>query len=256
MSNPEDRKYDRLWEDMTKEIEIPDSTSSWNALQPKLKRRKRRKQLIYRTKIVASVLVASLLINIFSGGDFTQKTYAHISGFFNDMIQVFLRKPANDPSSSLTVPPPTFFDENESRNTEAGPVKSEKVTLDEAGQKLAFPLLLPSYVPEQLKLSDTRIFKDAEGSFRSVYLEYEDSIGCLVKVNQRLITDNSSIMTEVPEGAGTISEVMVGEYPGILLEISDGTVIIEWIARDVKLVLSGPLTPTEALNWAGAFKPE
>ncbi|MEB5482251.1 hypothetical protein P8825_22075 [Shouchella clausii] len=243
---------EKLLHDLQQDIEVPDSAPSWNALQPKLERRKRRKKLMRRTKIVTGLVCASLVVSIMIG-DGAQRTYAHISNFFNDVIQVFLRKPADNPESALTVPPPAF---EESHSGGAGLAKPEKVTLEEARQKLAFPLLLPSYVPEQLELSDIRIFKDADGLFRAVYLEYANAAGALVKVNQRLITDNSPIMTEIQDGTGTIKDVMIGEqYPGILLELSDGTIFIEWIASDVKMLLSGPLIGTEALQWAGAFQP-
>ncbi|GIP15589.1 hypothetical protein J40TS1_12310 [Paenibacillus montaniterrae] len=248
----ENEKYEKLLHDLQQDIEVPDSTPSWNALQPKLERRKRRKRLIRRMKTVTGLVCASLIVSVLIGGG-PQRTYAYISEFFNDVIQIFLQKSADDPASALTVPPPAF-EENQSGSGDAELAKPEKVTLEEAKQKLAFPLLLPSYVPEQLELSDIRIFKDTDGQFRAAYLEYANAAGALVKVNQRLITNNSSIMMEVQEGAGTIKDVMIGEqYPGILVELSDGSVFMEWIASDIKMLLSGPLTETEALQWAEAF---
>lgn len=255
MNNQDNEKLNRLMQDLYKEAELPDSTPSWNALQERLNRRKLRKQFSRRIKMVSGLVCASLIIGLLLfGGNMPQRAYAHISDFFNDVIQVFLRKPAYDPSAALTLPPPIEEVPIESGN--GGFAKSEKVTLEEAKQKLAFSLLLPSYVPMQLQLEDILIFQDADEQYRGVYLEYVAPSGLLVKVNQRLITDNSSIKTEVQEGTGTIKEVMILEqYPGILLELADGTVFIEWISSDIKLLLSWPLNETEALKWAESFRP-
>lgn len=253
MANRENEKLDRLMKDLYEKMEVPDSTPSWYALQAKLKHRKRRQKLTRRIKMVSGLVCASLVIGIlFSGGNIPQRAYAHISEFINDVVQVFLRQPADDPDSALTLPPPAF-EENHSNNS--GLAKPETVTLEEAKQKLAFSLLLPANVPGQLELTSIQIFKDADGQFRAAYLEYAHPSGMLVKVNERLITDNSSIVTEVQEGT-TIKDVIIDEqYPAILLELSDGMVFLEWIASDVKMLLSGPLVEAEALEWAASFQP-
>jgi len=254
MNNEKNTKLDRLIQDLYNEIEIPDNTPSWDAMQKKLNRRKLRKQFSRRVKMVSGFVCASLIIGIlFSAGNIPQRAYAHISDFFNEVVQIFLRQPVDDPNTALTIPPPAFEEGNSSNDAVAKP---ETVTLEKAQHKLAFPLLLPSYVPEQLMLENIQIFKDADGQYRAAYLEYVNPAGTLIKVNQRLITDNSSIKTEIQDGTGTIKDVMILEqFPGILLKLADGTVFIEWIASDVKILLSGPLTETEALKWAESFQP-
>lgn len=247
--NQENDKFERLVQDLHKEMEIPDSTPSWNALQKKLNRRKRQKKLAFRVKIISGIVCASLITSILiSGNSISQQAHAHISDFLQ---KIFLRKPADDPAAALTIPPPAF--EIDDQNN--GPSKPEKVSLEEAQNKLAFSLLLPSYIPDNLKLGNIRIFQDTDGPYRAAYLEYIDPTGLLVKVSERLITDNSSIMTEIPAGIGRTKDVTIDKYPGVLLEAPDGIIYVEWIVSDVKMLISGPLTEATALAWAASFQP-
>lgn len=250
-NSQENDKFERLVQDLYKDMEIPDSTPSWNALQKKLNRRKRKKKMAYRIKIVSGIVCASLIISILiSGGSITQRTYAHISDFFHDVIQVFLRKPADDPASALTIPPPAFEIDNKSN----GPSMPEKASLEDAQKKLAFPIFLPSFVPEGFSLANIWIFKESDHQYRTAHLEYIDSQNALLKINQRLITDNSSIVTEIHEGTGTIENTMVHEYPAVFYSLPDGYMYLEWIAENVKISISGLLTKSEMLKWAVSLK--
>lgn len=237
-------------------MEIPDSTPSWNALQAKLSRRKRQNRLKQRMTLISGLVCGTLIMSVLiSGANIPQRAYAHLSDFVQDVIEVFLRKPADDPNAALTVPPP-IFEDVQGNSSNAHLAKPEQVTLQEAQQHLAFSLLLPSYVPEQLNLADILIYKDADGAYRSAYLEYADTTGTLVKVNQRQITVNTSVKTELQNQAGTLKDVTIGgKYPGILLESHDGMVYVEWIVSNVRMLLSGPLQATDALDWAGSFQP-
>jgi len=251
MNNIENRKYEKLIEDLYQDIEVPDSTPSWNALQGRLNRRKRRKKLSNQIKIITGVVCASIIISIlYFGENVPQRAYAHVSDFFNNVVQIFLKKPIDNPDSALTLPPPAFQDQNSEIRS------PEKVSLDEAKQKLSFNLLLPIDLPSQLQLNEIRIFKEMDGDYRAAYLEYFDSADNLIKINQRLISDNSSIMTEIREGAGSVKNIMIDEqYPAIVLEMPDGTLYIEWIVQDVKMLLSGQLSETEAIEFAKSFQP-
>ncbi|MFD0961670.1 hypothetical protein [Paenibacillus chungangensis] len=210
------------------------------------------KKLAFRVKIISGIVCASLITSILiSGNSISQQAHAHISDFFQNVMQIILRKPADDPGAALTIPPPAF--EMDDQNN--GPPKPEKVSLEGAQNKLAFSLLLPSYTPDNLTLENIRIFQGTDGPFRAAYLEYIDPTGLLVKVSERLITDNSSIITEIPAGIGRSKDITIDKHPGVLLEAPDGTIFVEWIVLDVKMLISGPLTEATALAWAASFQP-
>lgn len=250
----DNEKLNKLMQDLQEEIEIPDSAPSWNALQSRLKRRTQRKRFYQRTKIIAGFVCASLLISVLVANNNT-RVYANMSLFLkkiqNNIIEIFLKEPVIESQDALTLPPPQL----ESVLLDSVHAQPEKVTLNEAQEKLAFPLLLPSTVTYQLKLNSVQIFQEADEQYRSAYLEYTDNYGSIIKVNERLVADNSGIKSEIHQGSGTFKEVAINESFGILMLLPDDMISLEWITPlNVKVSISGTLGEDNALRFAKSFQ--
>lgn len=248
-------KFDKLMNDLYQEIKVPDSTPSWNALEIKLRKRKQRKKVIRRlqmaTGFVCASFIISLLITITNTS--SPQAYASLSSFWksiqNNVIEIFLKKPVHNSESALTSPPP-----NEEQTNDYPNAMPEKTTLAEAQNKLAFPVMLPSSLPEQFNLAGVRIFKESDDLYRSIYLEYTDLQGSLIKLTERLLTDNTGVKTEIYEGTGEIKDLYINGHPAILMLLPDGMMNLEWIVGDVKIALSGMLSESEAIDWAKSVK--
>jgi hypothetical protein len=248
----EDELLKRMLRDLHNSIEIPDGTDSWNAMKSKWNRRERRKKHMRRLRLAAGLVCAALLLSFLIANN-GSRAYASISSFFKDiqnhMIEIFLKKPAANPKDALTSPP-----SGEGTIIGASNAAPEKVTLSEAKEKLAFPVLLPSTLPEPYRLHEIRLFKEADNQYRSIYLEYSDPQGSIIKLSERMIVENSGIKTEIPEGAGAVKDVKINGNPGVLMILPEGMVNVEWIADDIKISLSGYLSEQEALDWANAIQ--
>lgn len=248
-------KFNKLVDDLHQDFEVPDSMPSWNAVESKLKKRRQRRKVIRRLQVATCFVCASLLISILvttSSSD--PRAYASFSSFFkniqNNIIEIFIKKPVQNPENALTSPPPS----EEQTNASPSNASSEKTTLAEAQNKLAFTVMLPSSLPDQFSLAGVRIFKEADDQYRSIYLEYTTSQGSLIKMTERLVTGNTGIKAEIHEGTGEIKDVYINGHPAVLMILSDGMINLEWIVEDIKISLSGILAETEAIDWAKSVK--
>lgn len=253
----DNEKYNKLIHDLQQDMNIPDSTPSWNALQPRLEKRRRKKRLYKRIKIVSGLVSASFLISIFIGIQDTTKAYANLSTLLksiqNNIVEIFIKKPpAEDPQNALTLPPPKI--ENEEQPVESSHVVSEKVSLEEAQEKLSFSLLLPANLPGHIQLVGVKIFREMDDQYRYVYLEYEDNQGALIKISQRAVTENSGIKAEIHEGNGTIHDVLINGSPGMLMVLPEGMINLEWMMSDIKIAISGVLSEAAAIEWAESLQ--
>jgi len=252
MSNND--KFEKLLNDLYQEIKVPDSQPSWSVVEIKLRKRKQRKKVIRRIQMVTGFACASIIISLLIAitNSNNSQAYASLSSFWkniqNNVVEVFLKKPEHNSDSALTSSPPS------EEHTNFPNVIPEKTTLEEAQNKLDFSVLLPTLLPEQFNLTGVRIFKESDDQYRSIYLEYTNQQGTLVKMTERLLTDNTGVKTEIYEGTGEIKDVYINEHPAILMLLQDGMLNLEWIVGDIKLSLSGILSESEAIDWAKSVR--
>ncbi|MWC27584.1 DUF4367 domain-containing protein [Paenibacillus sp. MMS18-CY102] len=230
-------------------IEIPDATPTWEKVSVRLQKRRRHKKLLFRLKIVAAVIAATIVIDLTTTTNIPA-TYASMSSLFREVkeniVEFFFTKDQSDTSTAKTVPPPAI--DNES-NEPAAPITT---TLEDAKSKLSFTLLLPSYIPDHYALETVRIFREASGRYSNVYLEYLNNNEEIFKISQRFIEPGSTHVTsDVPITAGTIKEPMIGDNRGVLVILPEGFVTLEWLTADsIKVSISGKLTEDAILQMA------
>jgi len=251
--NEEDRIIKKLLQDVCNNIEIPDPTPSWNKVQERFEKQYRKKVRIkHQLKITVAVIACLLLIQFaLTGGDLP-KTYAHMSSLLKEvkerMIEIFFSKNKQDASKAITLPPAT--------DNTVQPAVPEEVTLDEARSKLAFPLLLPQKVPDGFSLDLIRIYREADGQYRNVYLEYINESEDIFKISQHMIAPKSAdIKSDFAAGAGDIKDVYINGQAAVLVIYPEGFIDLQWLTKDsIKIAISGKLTESDALKLAESMK--
>ncbi|SDF66398.1 protein of unknown function [Fontibacillus panacisegetis] len=251
--NEQDRIIQKALQDYYNRIEIPDAAPSWEKVHVQMQKRRCKKKTLFRLKIVAAVIAAAFMIDLAATTNIT-KTYASMSSLFREakdrVVEFFFAKEQHDTSAAKTVPPPSAEGEGEN------PAVPEPTTLEDAKAKLAFPLLLPSYVPDHFSLEVVRIFREASGQYHNVYLEYMNDNEDIFKISQRFIEPGSThVKSDVSTDVGVIRKTMIGNSRGILVIVPEGFVTLEWLTEDqIKVSISGKLAETDVLEIAESLR--
>lgn len=236
------------------DVEIPEAAGSWQKAQQQLHKRRRRIKWMNRAKVSIAIVVVSLFINIALNLNMSV-TYAGFTSLFKEakehVIQIFFQDPdkEEDTGHAKTPPPPDEVYETE-------PTAPEITTLEEARAKVAFPILTPDIVPEGFNLDIVRIFRESDNQYKNVYLEYVNEAGRIIKLSQRLVSDQSgALKTEVATDAGEIKDIFVLDKPAVLIILPEGMHSLEWLNQEnIKISISGELTERELLQFAESMK--
>ncbi|AJS61165.1 DUF4367 domain-containing protein [Paenibacillus sp. IHBB 10380] len=243
----EDQDMKELVTKLYNDIVIPNPTPSWNKVRIQLEQRRKRKKWLSRVKLVSGIVAASLLVNILVTGNMT--TYAKVAGLFRDIqeqvIEIFFQNSTHEPNpTDAKTPPPV-----DSAHSEPNTSSTEIITLEEANSKLSFPLLLPTYVPDSFRLDHTRISKEADGEYTSVYLGYVSDRGDSLKVTELELNEQTTIKMEVHAESGTIEEIQLGDNLAILVATPEGYTTLEWLSMDrLKITISGNISTEEIIK--------
>lgn len=261
MNNVEqdDRKLKEMLKHNHASVEIPKGKESWLQVQAKLKKRSRRKMWLRRIKISTAVIACSFVISFFLNYSFPS-VYATMATLFKkvqgELIEIFHEDPEQDSTRAKTLPP-----EEELHLSDIHPGSSlplEKTGLEDAKNKLAFTLLIPSYIPEKFNLDAVFITKETSGMYNDVYLEYIDhQTGELLKISQRKIEGKTgAIKTDINHSSGDFFDVYVGEYPAIVFVDHQGNMAsLEWLTKDrIKVYISGPITKEDVIKIGRSLK--
>lgn len=242
----------QLLQEYYDQIEIPDESDSWQKVLVHLEKRRRQEKRRFRFKIAAAIIAGVLLVEVALTVNIP-KTYASVSSLFREVresiIEFFFAKTEHqDNSAALTTPP-----EESNNGTTSIP---EETTLDDAAAKLMFSLLIPEYVPENYMLDVVRIFQEADGEYHNAYLEYVNDVQDLFKISQRYVEPGSTdIKSDVAVDAGTIKETTIHGNAAVCVMLPEGFVNLEWLAKDIKISISGKLTEAEVLLIAESMHP-
>ncbi|GMX64770.1 hypothetical protein Elgi_40390 [Paenibacillus elgii] len=234
-------------------VEIPNGAVSWQQVQHRLKKIGRRNLFVRRIKLTAAIMACSLVINFLMNDNFPT-TYANIASLLKrvqgNIIEIFYETPpAQESTRAKTTAPPE--EKLPASNRPGSSFAPEKTSLEEAKSKLAFPLLTPSYVPEQFRLDAVFVTKESDGTYYDAYLEYLDEHGELLKISQRKIEGKTgAIKTDIHSDSGEFIDVFVGEHPAVLFVDRNGSITsLEWLTKDrIKIYISGPIAKEDILK--------
>ncbi|MFC5703394.1 DUF4367 domain-containing protein [Cohnella faecalis] len=248
----EDRLIQQAMQTVHADVEIPDPTKSWNNVQNKIQRLHQAKKRRKRLKIVVGVVALTCLIEISIQASIL-KSYANVSTLFREVkqnvIEIFFEpSPKQDTSAAKTSPPPSAEIDV--------PAVPEEVPLSDALEKLAFDLLLPSYLPQGFELGAVRIFREADGLYKNVYLEYETASGEIFKLSERIVEPKTaSIKSDIASEAGAINNYIVNGNEAVLVVMPDNFVDMEWLTKShIKISISGKLAEEEIVLFARSLK--
>ncbi|MCP3773128.1 DUF4367 domain-containing protein [Paenibacillus sp. MZ04-78.2] len=234
-------------------VEIPNGSASWQQVQHKLKKIGRRKMLVRRMKLTAAIIACSFVISFFLNNDLST-SYAQIASLLKkvqgNIIEIFYEAPpSQEAANAKTTAPPE--EKRPVSNRPGSSFAPEKTSLEEAKNKMAFPLLTPSYVPEKFRLDAVFITKEADGAYHDAYFEYLNEDGELLKISQRKIEGKTgAIKTDIHSDSGEFFDVFVGEHPAVLfVDRNGGITSLEWLTKDrIKIYISGPIAKEDILK--------
>ncbi|MEJ8548196.1 DUF4367 domain-containing protein [Brevibacillus borstelensis] len=249
--NQDDHKLKEMLKRDHASVEIPDGKESWQQVQARLQKIKRRKMWLQRVKISTAVIVCSLVTSFFLSNSFSTgyaKFATLLKKIQGDIIQIFHEGPDQDSTQAKTLSPEEVLPTDNSPGSSLAP---EQTGLEDAKNKIAFSLLVPSYIPETFTLDAVFITKEANGTYNDAYFEYLNEHGELLKIGQRKIeAKTGAIKTEINGDSGELFDVLVGEHPAILFVDRNGSVVsLEWLTKDrIKVFLSGPVTKEDMIK--------
>ncbi|RXZ80528.1 hypothetical protein EBB07_18435 [Paenibacillaceae bacterium] len=235
-------------------IEIPASTDSWQRVQKRLGKIKRRRLWQRRIKIGAAIAVVSFILNL-TLNQSLPTAYSQIGTLLKkwkeDVVEFFHEQQEQNEANALTVSPPDHD------NTDGGTGPMQIVTLEEAQAKVSFLLMIPSEIPKELHLDAVRIFgsKDTE-QYNEAQLEYVNMNGEVLNIIQRKIEGQSAdLKATMSAGAGEYKDIYIHGNAGILMIPIEGNLNMEWLTEDRILVrISGKLSEADLLTLASSLK--
>lgn len=125
-----------------------------------------------RLKLNAAIIACSFAISFLISTNFPT-AYAKIASLFKkvqgDIIEIFHEAPDQKPSRAKTSSPEEELPESNSPGSSSVP---EKTRMEDAKNKIVFPLLKPSYIPEGFTLNTVSITKETSGTYNDAYFEY------------------------------------------------------------------------------------
>jgi hypothetical protein len=248
--NEQDRLFEKIMQDVYNDVLIPDATKSWQTVQVRIQKLRRRRGWLRRARITGAILTVSLLINLLLGNHIPV-SYASVSSIFikvkDQVIQFFFDAPDehSNTNGALTGPP-------DEKLTESDMSISEQTTLEGAKAKLSFVPLLPIHLPPTYKLDRVRIFKEPDGAYNNIHLEYINETGSVLQLTEQMFDDlTSSIKTDVHKEAGTIKEIRIGDESAVMVILPNKYIDLEWLTQDrLKISLSGQGDEEEILDIA------
>ncbi|WP_408976238.1 DUF4367 domain-containing protein [Paenibacillus jiagnxiensis] len=118
-------------------------------------------------------------------------------------------------------------------------------------KKLSFPLLQPSFLPDNFSLDIVRVYQES-GQYNNVYLEYANDAGEIFKVSELFIGD-AEVRRELANDAGIIKEIIIGTDPAVLVLMPSDLSYLEWIKGNVKVLISGKLSEQDIIRVADSL---
>jgi len=238
-------------------VEIPNGEESWLQVQAKINKISRRKMLLRRVKLTAAIIACSFVISFLISTNFPT-AYAKFASLFKkiqgDIIEIFYEAPDRDSGRAKTSPPEEGPSES---TTPVGSYAPEKTSLVEAKNKMAFSLLIPSYMPEKFSLDAVFITKETNGTYNDAYFEYLNEVGELLKIGQRKIGGKTgALKTDFNKDSGDFFDVIIGENPAILFVDRNGSITsLEWLTKDrIKVYISGPISKEDIIKVGTSLK--
>ncbi|KOP64686.1 hypothetical protein AMS62_05015 [Bacillus sp. FJAT-18019] len=253
----EDEKLKVMLKRSHTSLEIPNGKESWLQVQAKLNKIGQRTRVKRRMKLTAAMVACSLVISFIMNPNFPA-AYAKFASLLKkvqgDIIRIFHESPDQESSRAKTLPPGEDMPESTTLGSSSTP---EKMSLEEASNKVAFPLLTPSYVPESFILDAVFVARETNGAYQDVYFEYLNEDGELLKIGQQQFEGNiGAVKTEIDKDSGEFSDVYVGEYPAVIFEDRNGSMTtLEWLTKNrIKIYISGPISRESMLKVGASLK--
>lgn len=251
-----DEKLKKWLKQVHEDVVIPDGTQSWLEVKARLDKIKKRKRLIYRIKVGSLVACTSLIISLIISSDLPT-AYSQFQSLVKqvkeDIVNIFFDDPESqmEPSpEAKTMPPPSDIGSN--------PTESlwQDTTLEEAQGKVSFHIAVPTYTPKGYSLDIVRTYQDADGEYRSVFMEYVNEEGRIIQLNQRMLHDDSSLeMTTVDTDSGVIKDIRIHDDVGVMITYNNDFIHVEWLTADnIKFTLFGLLPEKEIMLMAESLQ--
>ena len=230
------------------DINIPDSTESWNSVQQRLKRRKKRLQWQRRMRIGIAVVIISFAFNLVYNMSIPT-AYSHIATLIKkwqeDVVEFFHERPSHSDRNALTSSPPG------NRELSSSSDMMHVDTLDEAQEIISFDLLTPYKIPKTFQLDAVRIFGVNEAQ-----LEYVNMNGEVLNIIQRKIEgEPPDLKATMSADSGEYKDVYINGVAAILMIPIEGNMNLEWLTEERILVrISGQLSEDVIVNLADSMK--
>jgi hypothetical protein len=260
---PGDEEISNLMNSLYESIDIPDEEASYHLFQKRLARAKIRSRRFKILRTSFAIAACSLLIISFNGQ--TRQSYA-FSNFFNMAKEVqegfvyliYGNKDSQNTNRAKTPPPPDSVGQKGDANQSgsgSGLVQPEQINLEEAANKLDFPLLIPQRLPAGYYLKRATIYPDSSRHYDTIRIEYVDAAGSILFIVEKKMNDNgSSWQTAVSSDAGSIKEVKINGHKGQLIAYKEGGVHVEWLTGDTVIQVHGKITEEQIMDLSNSFQ--
>lgn len=262
-----DDRIKRELSDAFRNIPVPDEKQAWHSMQKKLRAEYCRRRFVRTWQIAAAVACLSLVISFTAGGNTPASAFSNLYRMFkaagDGVVHYFLPKADSTILEGAKIPPPPDLADggNAPRRLEnedgkipegGGVIRPERVTVEEAAEKLNIPLELPGRLPEGFELENTEIYPDAGGGYSRVKMDYRHPEGKTSVFMQSRVPGGYRFSAS--EVSGTIKRVQIGDYEGVLVIYTEGGVHLEWVAENKLMKIYGDLTEEEVLSFARSVK--
>lgn len=229
-------------------IPIPDPDQTWNRIEETLRKEFRRKKNYFIMKrlggiAAAVVVIVALAITPQTSTAFS-KLFQVIDEWKDDVIHIITKSRPQE-GKAITPPPPPSA-EGMDEIVEGASTSSKVVSLEVAKDNVSIPIIIPNF-PETLGYSLVKViiwpYSDGRKS-DEIYLDYEGNHVQFSIIQERL--GDHFVRNRTVVGSD-YEEIMVGEYPGILIFVNDEITNLEWIANGIVYKIFGNLTKDEIM---------
>lgn len=252
-----DQKFDEAFDEIARDLAetfTPDHRPSWEKMKIRLKVERRKKRLKKTVRhvsgLVSAMILGAMILGNFNVTKAFNPFYQNLKQFPGEVVSFFFGNKDESEEVPKTPPPLTG---NAASNVYSVQTSIQTVSLDEAGNQLAFSIPTFGYVPTDYELNKTEIFMKQEmGIATKVRLTFQGSSDKTFWVTLQQLDHSSTIGSRANKSR---IEVIQTKYGKAFFVVSqDGSSKLEFLNGNIYVNILGELKKKELIDFIDALE--
>lgn len=254
-----DELFDRVFDESVKNHNfVPNSDSSWDKVQTRLKKRDRRKRRMRMLPYVASsFLLGAVIFGTPTATNAFQPLYKAFTSITDGVVEIVFGSTENESTTKpLTAPPPPDDGSPSNLGHDVGTPKQTQTqasygTWEEAASEVAFLPPAIQYVPDGFKLNQVQVsYPSSSEKANTAILIYTSDNNNIYNLTLRKLQPNEKLKSGSNGNGVQFQKITIQGNEAFLMTTEEGTGSLEFLREDVYVSIVGSINEDEAVRIA------